>query len=1593
MNKSTNRGRINYMVSVGTAMAASLIVTGAQAAETTISPTLPGPLTTDTDANAHDVVDAVLSNVATVSSQIVDTRGGVVETETPITTSDLLVDGNDVQAVARANNFVNSIDLSVIEIDFNADGAAALGFETNFSSVIAEASGNAIRAELDDFQDGSVTVTDNRIAASASGNIGSTSLSGEIPNDYASGTAGSSTLTAGVAADWLDATGSLVASTVQLQIDPQVLADAGADSRNNIYLDLASTGDNTVSADLVVSDNLIGSTAKGNVSTSLIAVQAGGAPIFTGSAVVTNGQINNDTGGTGSIEATTQGSIYSTIGTSSVGATNLLTGSMLVSDNTVSASATGNEALGDGVAGNRIVLDDGMSFQGAGSSGAAVDTVYSGVTLTSTVAADLVIHNSQGNNGTGDSARTDILASNINPIVSTWVQAIENGSVSVSGNDALATARGNTASSAFQSGEGAASFSGTVAVASQQTNVHTDVTAQVVASTLSADVAYYGQGSLPGSDVTVDGNRSAASAYGNQVSQLLSLAATDIDAPLTGVVLTGGTGPDGNLSADGNALVTSLQSQYTADVVADQEGFVFINYSADSADNSSLAATGNVLEAVALGNSGSNAASVAGTDLATGAGVANVQIIADNSAVSASSDGEVWIAGYSVNTSDLELTGNLGRAIAYGNSVGNSLSVEGEVLEVSSDESQLGSLVTLDTGATDGFVFDNSVLPVVDAAYGLLNDQASSAAISAQAFGYVGTDAAFGIYVDNVSGSSLATDENVLVGAAYGNDATNAASLAAGNLTASEGAIGGEPDFATVMNVTSVQALGTASTITVQVGGFNTVETQIGFYSGGGVSTSSVSTSDNAVQALAYGNRATNSVAVEATNIDTEADSFPGGTRGEASVLGGEARTDASFGLNNAQSARGTIDVSLIDASGSSPVRVMTEVANEVTESSVVSNGNTIMSGATANRADNLVDLSANGLATTGALTNYQIADADITSSIGVAEQTLDYWTTLSILPCAPDLCVNPGSAYDVVSISRLSPEEYDYLLANGWFVSGTELRRENTSVPSVITVAEGAEFDAAFLSYVLGGPGFQLDYIAPFADPGGVTVSVAENVSYSTIAVDGNAISGSVTGNSANNTVTAEGTDVPDGSDHFATWATTDGASTTALGDYMLANSQIVGDRDLTSLVYGRFSIEVADSADIWETTLSVDDNSQASRAVANTVSNSLELDAVNTAAGAALVSNQDSAADVVAVSNLDVTAPGAATASSISMSGNSNLALATINNASNSVVVSATNAGPVTFARDVLLDADTDEVAVGDHVLLNRQLASNVVTATAVTSVHNGDTLPGFDSIDLSSVTVTGNATSAEASGNRAFNSMDIEGTASLGASAGMLNVQASTATVSASGTMSAGIVLNGNDPVVAALQTSSISLGENTTSVLARGNAANNVLNYSAGAGYGDVSFFGTSGSSIAAGSDVDAVVTARAAILNVQSNSGDGVSATSTDASYLVAFNVDLDFAAMANASVGVIGNSVQAAAYGNTASNLLTVTALNTGMPTAAIGNSQTNSASVVASVTTVTVGIQSGVGAITGSSLSVTGNTVSATAIGNNAASAITAGF
>lgn len=92
--------------------------------------------------------------------------------------------------------------------------------------------------------------------------------------------------------------------------------------------------------------------------------------------------------------------------------------------------------------------------------------------------------------------------------------------------------------------------------------------------------------------------------------------------------------------------------------------------------------------------------------------------------------------------------------------------------------------------------------------------------------------------------------------------------------------------------------------------------------------------------------------------------------------------------------------------------------------------------------------------------------------------------------------------------------------------------------------------------------------------------------------------------------------------------------------------------------------------------------------------------------------------------------------------------------------------------------------------------------------------------------------------------------------------------------------------------------------------------------------------------------------------------------------------------LTNGTAAVTGNTVAAQAYGNSATNTLTVTAPATGRPTAAIGNYQTNSGAIVATATGVNYGV--GVtGATNGSTLRAAGNQVTATAVGNSAVSTI----
>src|SRR5690606_10630267 len=150
---------------------------------------------------------------------------------------------------------------------------------------------------------------------------------------------------------------------------------------------------------------------------------------------------------------------------------------------------------------------DNMSVTGAGGASAATSIAYDDGVLGSTAAADLVIHNSQGNVGVGgaDQALNSVTDE---ATIGATVQALQGGSIGVAGNRIASSATGNTASSAIATGDNTATFSASVAVASQQVNDDASVSARTSDTRIGAIIGL--GGSVDADSVSVADNTSAA---------------------------------------------------------------------------------------------------------------------------------------------------------------------------------------------------------------------------------------------------------------------------------------------------------------------------------------------------------------------------------------------------------------------------------------------------------------------------------------------------------------------------------------------------------------------------------------------------------------------------------------------------------------------------------------------------------------------------------------------------------------------------------------------------------------------------------------------------------------------------------------------------------------------------------------------------------------------------------------------------------------------------------------------------------------------------------------------------------------------------
>ncbi|OYU34934.1 MAG: hypothetical protein CFE35_13730 [Novosphingobium sp. PASSN1] len=994
-------------------------------------------------------------------------------------------------------------------------------------------------------------------------------------------------------------------------------------------------------------------------------------------------------------------------------------------------------------------------------------------------------------------------------------------------------------------------------------------------------------GAASQSNLSLKNNTDAATAAGNTLAQSLTLDSANLSIGNGNAVGNAAS----TLKLDGKALTASLQNNNDTLVSAKVESSD-AQLTVSGTTDSSLALTGNTQSASATGSSAANGIALTGVNLGTGVASSSVQNNAATN-VTASAEGFAGLATLgTLGNSSQALTANRLQSQATGATSANTLSLTGTDATLPS--------AAIAPAATVQFAPTTLAPSAVTAAYATQNAQnlSDGSDVTATTQGNGGQAA----YMNQTSGagsnSNIATDSNMIFAKAQGAVTSNATTLSLGAALGA-GALGSNSTAANVAEgvaIGSLQTVANGSDVSAKVasgftlGSFSEPSANlIKNYAGASLTNSSLSASNNLVQATAEATNATNALTASATSLSTAGDAL-GVAQTNASSTGVNA--DAAFSIANAQrTGTGTVSATIQPTYSG---MVENYVQSGVSGSSVMANGNQFAGFAVADKAANTLAVSGTTVTTDTALVNAQSSGADVKADLGAAGQT--------------------------------------------------------------------------------GGNV-------------GVSTILSGNVSNSSVAVNGNSALGSSVNNSAANTLAVSATSL-------SGTGTNDRAKIiagTTEADNSLTNLQSLDSgSSSTTNVYGGFAA-VQYQGDVTDSKLSVANNTQFAESLGNSATNRLSSTATDTNAGsaptAALSNAQDANTVITSGSTLTAKATASSTRSNIAISGNSNTALGVVNNGSNTLTVSGTDIANRGSAAGF---ASSSELQ-GDYALANVQGAMGSVTSTANTVLANTEYDPTSNipansakGVKDGSVALNGNATTAEGSGNRVSNQLSVAATATNGASAVLGNSQDNAAGVTTAAQTTVNYRLQPSTQVASA-DASTVSIDGNSTTALARGNTANNTLNYAAGVRY--------TGNTDVAQATTGSATGAQADLANVQTNSG-AIAATSTSSTYAMVLNAGpnptqgADTSAALNSSASVSGNSTAALAYGNTAVNSLTMATFAQGVPSSAVSSYQTNSGSVSATATTTGYNASFS-GTVANSAVRNTGNSVTAQAVGNSSISSI----
>lgn len=1457
-------------------------------------------------------------------------------------------------------------------------------------SILVENTGAGLRTFT-----GTALLDNNDTSASATGNAGTSAINidpGVNVAEEAPGLA-SAAIDATLAATPDNyASGDLVVSSSQ-EIDGATSGVNVIDITSGVIrANTSATIEDLASGTVTVSGSDQASSATGNAASGSIASNGTTASI-SGSAVVSNLQTIDPANEVNITAETIDSTVSASAGAEAGGVVTgaMLDSTMTVSGNSQSAAATGNDST------QAITLNASNITGEPGGAATSFDTDTGTVGVQLDANGDAVIANVQ-REGTG----TTVLGTTSgNTIIAISADTTDTSTVSVDGNSQTASATGSRTSNALSLTSGAEQSAAGVVASVQNADAGVTVIAEATANTTTA----ISQGQLTDSSLLTTDNAIRSTATGGDATNGLSV--TNGTNNLSAGTNTGGTVVNTAASGDQPAVtaaqvVTNDQSR-AGGVTADSTANQVTSLVESGIQTSTVTTDGNSLSASATGQRADNGidlafndltGTISGTGTGTVASVANEQDLLDSGAVTATNLGlnglpVQTLINDSASDSSISTSDNTVSATARGNvTTGNDVVADGTNI-ISGDAA--APSINAGTGAVSA-----------GGSFVSASAQTSAATILAtqnNAAGTVSNTIETGID-DDLTNSTLVSDDNLLSSSATANTAANSVALG-GATTATIDASGSVANF---------QGTTTAGSVTANLGTLGTDPTP-GFTSdkGGlsGVGTLTPSGSNIINNGLALTVTFDSPLTTEEVTILNNA-GFSGATVGgtSATIPGGGASVNLSTllfvfnsgagGANtgdefititdfNAPPTPGTFNgagvIARIDADGGS--------AGSIIGSTVSVSGNAVVGEATGNAATNAVSAEATDVTGPAADASVNLAGLD-------ADPANAELATANVQVNASPLETNVAATFGIIDDSA----DIDDIINSSQTLDSNlqqSFATANRATNSVDVTATNADAATALDSFQLSGATVDTTSdLQVVANAGSTNSSLDMTLNRNESVANGNVVTNSV--DIAATNLNAGGI----GADALVDLSVPSVQAGNVLSSGQSVTASISADADSDV-----FNEDVsATGSPIVDGSITQSGNVTIAQATGNqtgTGGNSLTL-------GDAGTSNIDSTGALVNVQTatgtgttkatvdqsvrveLDQTATVPVQQSSIAQDGNVTSALARSNVATNSVTVDGAN---ITGGADV--DASftetTGQLTAAQALVSIQDNAFGVTATTSQSQVRLSSINSDGNAIDGSTLSQSGNSSSATALANTAVNTVSSgANAANVDAATALGNTQANSGAVQATGGSSVGVFATANgasDPI--GINLSSVDVSGNVSSSNAVGNQAQNTL----AASGGNITSGNQGGGS--GNATLDAVVgnqlTANAGnlLLSDQSNTGAIDSANNSNIVTIDASAATGAGAAASGSTLSVTGNAVEARATANLAlNNSVNVGDMSTASTgaTGLVGNFQFNddTGAVTASAstqTTVTLNGAGTAGALLNGTADVSGNSALALARGN----------